>query len=257
MTDVRPDARLVQHQPAVLGDDLLVVHNEYAQGAGVDGILLRRARAKAVAQRDHHGKLRARAFLGLHADRAVHHLHDALRDCHAQARAAVLVLAGAVLLGKGVENFGDVGLVHADAGVPDAEAERGLILILRCTLHGQPDAAPGAGELDGVREDVDEDLLELHIVADIIVVHRAEKAAFIVQSLVLALAHDHGVDLLQHAGEGEFLPAQDDTPGLDAAHIQDVIDERQQMAGAVAGLFQITPCLLRKTFVVQGELVQT
>ena len=110
----------------------------------------------------------------------------------------------------------------------------GEIVENRRALHGQRDAAGRLGKLDRIGQDVDQNFLQLRIVADIVVVRRAEDASFVLQALVAALGHDHGVDLLQDRAEGEFLPAQHQTSGLDPAHIQDVIDQPQKMPRAWA-----------------------
>ena len=73
-----------------------------------------------------------------------------------------------------------------------------------CALHGQCDAAGGIRKLDRIGKDVDEHLLELHIIADIVVADTADDPALIVETLFTALGHDHGIDLFQHAAEGEF-----------------------------------------------------
>ena len=248
------NAHLVKHHARVLRRDGIVVHHQHLQGAGVDfpaaDALL------AVAQAHDDREFRADALFRFDLDAAVHHLHDVLRDGHAEAGAAVLALAAAVLLGEGVEDFGDEGRVHADARVLDAEFHRGLLAEDRRALHRQGDLAGGVGKLDGVGEDVDQNLLELHVVADIIVVHLAHDAAFVAQPLVAALGHDHGVDLLQNRAEGEHLIAQHHPSGLDAAHVENVVDEPQQVLCALAGLGQVFPRLGRERLILEGETVQ-
>ena len=52
---------------------------------------------------------------------AVHHLHEALGNGHAQPRTSKLVLTAAVLLGEGLEDLRDIFLLHTDACIADAE----------------------------------------------------------------------------------------------------------------------------------------
>ena len=56
------DAGLIQHQPRVLGGDLLVIDDQHTHFGGVE-IAAVRALVIAVSQRDHNGELRADALL--------------------------------------------------------------------------------------------------------------------------------------------------------------------------------------------------
>ena len=65
-------------------------------------------------------------------------------------------------------------------------------------FNAQGHAARRVGEFDGVAENVQQHFLQLHVVADIVFVHFIDEPAFVRQAFVLALRHDHGVDLFQH-----------------------------------------------------------
>ena len=59
--------------------------------------------------------------------------------------------------------------------------------------------------------------------------------------LVIALTADDDIDLLDQLAEGERLFLEFHASGFNAAHIQDVIDDGEQMAGTGADLLQEIP----------------
>ena len=143
---------------------------------------------------------------------------------------------GAVLLRKSIKYSGNIVFIHAYSCIPDTETKGGLVLILSSPLHTQSNAATRIRKLDRITQDVDEYLLDLHVVTNVVIIYGTQDAALILKSFILALAHNHRINLLQHGGEGENLSAQYHTPGFNTAHIQNVIDEREQMSCAVASL---------------------
>ena len=112
------------------------------------------------------------------------------------------------------------------------------------------------GELDGVAEDVDEHLPESERVADEILVRLPDHTALVAQSLVLTLTVDDNVDLLRHFPERELLRLELHAARLDAAHVQDVVDEGEQVPGAGADLFQFIAGARREVRIAQGNAVQ-
>ena len=89
---------------------------------------------------------------------------------------------------KGLEELRQEGLVHDYAGVPDHEAQGGLVPEAGDQPDLETDPAAGGRELDGVAEDVDEHLLQLHAVADVVVPESVLQPAAVRQALFLALA---------------------------------------------------------------------
>ena len=112
--DFGRNAHLFQHQPRVLTVHGIVVDDEHVHTLRV---ILLPVGALAVHQRQRHEEGRADAFLALDLNAAVHHLHDALGDCHAETRAAVLAGGRGILLTERLKEFGQKRLVHTDAGV--------------------------------------------------------------------------------------------------------------------------------------------
>ena len=84
----------------------------------------------------------------------------------------------------------------------------------------------------------------------------ADDAALIVQALVLALAVDDDVDLVEELPEGELLVFQRHAAGLDAAHVEDVVDEAEHVLGAGADLFELLARLRLEVGVAQRDVVE-
>ena len=251
------DAHLAQDDLRVLEGDAVVVDHQHAQLSRVQlAALGLRVFPVRLAQGDGDGEGAALPLLALHLNVPVHQLYHALRDGHAQTRAAVAAGGGGVLLAEGVKDVGQVLFAHADAGIPDDEPEGGHVVVAGPLLDQKPHGAALRREFHGVAQDVDHHLLELHGVADVGFVDRALDLAVVLQALVPALADDDGVDLLQGLGEGELLLPDGHAPGLDAAHVQDVVDDPQQVVGGGADLFQILLDPVAGAGVVHGDVVE-
>ena len=99
-------------------------------------------------------------------------------------------------------------------------------------LRGEPDAhldVAVSGELDGVGQQVLEDLLQALGVA----VHRARQVVgeLHVERQVLGLGDvpEVAVDVVAQAGEGDLLDLDGDGAGLDLREVENVVDEVQQV----------------------------
>ena len=122
-------------------------------------------------QRHGDGESGPLSLLALHVDAAVHQFHDALRDRHAQTCTSVPAGGGGILLAESLKKMRQEFFAHADAGVADDEPQGRLSVIPRALFDGEIHVAAGRGELDGVPEDIQQYLLELHGVADVVVIH--------------------------------------------------------------------------------------
>ena len=252
------DADLSQYDLGVLERDAVVVDHKNAQLVRVQISLVRlNALPVRLSERHRHREDRAFALLALHFDVTVHQLHNALGDGHAEAGASVSACGRGVLLAEGFKDMRQVFLAHADAGVADHEFQRRLPVKMRPLLDHKTYRAPFGRELDGIAQDVDQHLLELHDVADIIIIDAARDPAVVAQTFVPALAADHGVDLLKALGKGELLLLDRHAPGFDAAHIQNVVDDPQQMLRGGADLLQVFLHLVAGRGIVHGDVVQT
>ena len=251
-------AHLAENDFRVFKSDPVVVDHQNAHILGNQIILFGwEILSLRFAQRNGYRKNSALALFAFYLNVAVHELHDALGDRHAQARRTVAAGGGRVLLAEGVKNPGQKLLAHTDAGVADDKAERRLPVIARSLLDHKADRPALRRELDRVAENVDHHLLELRGVADIIIVHLTDDAAVVDEPLVPALAADDRVDLLQRLGKGELLLFDGHASGFDAAHVQDVVDDPQQMMGGIADLSQVFLDLIAGRGIVHGDVVQT
>ena len=200
--DLAGDADLLQDDLRMLQRDWIVIDCEDAKLPGVQ-VLLESIAALPIRflQRHCHVERRADALRALHLDMAVHQFDDALRDGQAQAGASVFAGSGGIFLAERLEDVGKILFAHADAGVLDGELQRALAVVAPALLDEERHRAAFRREFDGVAQDVDHDLLELHAVTDVVVVDGADRAAVVRNSLVGALAADDGVDLLEVVGE--------------------------------------------------------
>ena len=182
--------------------------------------------------------------LGPHG--AAEHLGEALADREAEAGAAVLAGGRVVDLAKRLEQAVHAVGADADAGVGDRELQlvaRGGVAVALGELagaDGDGDLAAG-GELDGVADEVDEDLAQAGGVGD-----EPRRGARVddrgeVEALVAELAGgdevDHGLD---EAAQLEGVVLELELVGLDLGEVEDVVDEgEQRVAGAAQGLDEV------------------
>ena len=254
---LRVDSRLAQHQLRVLAGDGVVIDDQHAHVLRMDlARLLAVLPAVGVHEGHCDGKDRALPLLALDLDRAVHHLHDTLRDGQAEPGAAVSVGGGGVLLGKGIEDTRQEFRTHADTGIRDGKAQGGLAVIVRGPLHGQLHPAALRREFHRIAQDIDQDLAQFHGVADVIIVDLGFDMALVVQTLLTALAAEEGIDGLQELAEGELLVAESHAAGFDAGHVQDVIDQVQQVVRGRADLLQVAPGPVGQVRVIESDIVQ-
>ena len=100
-------------------------------------------------------------------------------------------------------------------------------------MRGHRHAPAVAGELDRVRQEVEHDLLELALVADIVAQGLVDSHLELYAVALRALAHQ-GDGVVERGGQIEGSHLQLHAPGLDLGQVEDVVDERQEMlAGGV------------------------
>ena len=252
------DSRQFQHKLCMLQGHRVIIDYKHAQFVQVDVdvsvvllVLFRR-----ILQGDGNGKGGALALFAFYLDVAVHQFYDTLGNGKAQARTAILAGTACVFLGKGLEQLGQKVLAHADTRVLDGKPEGGFAVERGCLLDAEIDAPALVGELDGVPEDVDEHLPELHVVAYEVFVDVSDKVAVVLDSLFLTLHAEHGVYLFHELGEGEFLVLQGELARFDAGHVQNFVDEVQQVFGGASDFLQVVLDLVRKSRFMEGETVQ-
>ena len=223
---------------AVAGIEIVVDDERLESGELLDPFLA--AAAGLQAQRQADDELGAAALLGLHLDRAAHHVDDIPGDGHAEAGALNAADRRGALALERLEDALRERRAHADAGVADAE------LILRAAVQrpgeltdADRDRAARRGELDRVGQQVEQDLLEARPVAADVLVRHVERVHAQLELLGVHLSADDGLDVVQHLGQADLALLEMEPAALDAAHVQDVVDEREQMAARGEGLGQI------------------
>ena len=135
-----------------------------------------------------------------------------------------------VRLAEGLEQGFLLGRRQADTGVVDADAQQYLIGVL---VFGHDPHADRAlmGELDGIADQVGEDLLEPHGVAA-----QAQRGVTVddahqLQALVMGAGGEHGQSVIDQVAQVEREVFQNQLAGLDLGEVQDLVDDRQQVVG--------------------------
>ena len=188
------------------------------------------------AQLHVHGKFGADPLDGAHRDPAVHHVHDIFGDCQPQAGPAVHRGGAGGLLGEGLENVGNELLAHTHAGVVYNKTQHGIVLRFLPLGGREGDLSALAREFDGVAENVDEHLLQLHGIAHVVVVQHRVCDALVVHPLGSGLGVADRVDSVQELLGWNLFIFQQHFAALDPAHIQDIIDQGKQESGRYSDL---------------------
>ncbi|MDT4822466.1 hypothetical protein FQZ97_556660 [compost metagenome] len=173
----------------------------------------------------------AHAFRAFQGDLAAHQLRQPARDRQPQSGAAETPGGTAFALHEGREQVLDVIPGDADAGVLDTDHYHRGLAVHRLDAGMQPDAAV-AGELDGVAEEVEQDLPD----ADAIGMHRRRHPGIHAQAQLQALFMGLRQQQAQHAVD-QFAQVQrfrgDAQPaGFDLRVVEDVVENlRERLSG--------------------------
>ena len=209
-----------------------------------------------IVKRNYNSKLRSDSFFGLDRNSSVHQFNNVLRDRKTETCAAILVVAAAVFLFKGIKDLRDEILFHSDACILYRHFYRRMIFKQRSAFNCKQDVSRGIGKLDGIGKNVNDNLLQFHVIADVVVAYAACNTAFIMKALLVTLQHYHVIDLLKHIAERELFFADDKPARFDAAHVENIIDESEQMSCASSDLFEIFFGIFRQCFITQCKAVK-
>ena len=146
---------------------------------------------------------------------------------------------------------------HPDAGIGDLELQGGLPVEFGFLFYFKFYTAAFGREFNCVAEDVDQHLLQFHVVADVILVELPLDMALVIQTAVHTLAVEHDIDSFQQFLQRELFIPQHEPSGFDAGHIEDIVDQSQQVIGGISDFPQIILGLLRCFGIVQCDVVQT
>ena len=203
----------------------------------------RRHVGRGDGQRDAEG--RALLLLALDRDRAAHQLHEALRDGEAEAGAAEAARRRGVDLAERREEH-----VHPVGRDPDARVADGELDLVRAAagrrgVHEHHDLA-ALGELDRVREQVQEHLPQARLVADdpgrrVVVDEAAE-----LELLLPRPRRDDVERSFDAVAQVERLALEIELAGLDLRVVEDVVDHVQQRVAARVDDLGELPLLARE-----------
>ena len=188
------------------------------------------------------------------ADFTAHGFHELFADGQAEAGAAVKPGGRGVHLTELVKQPGNLVLGDADAGVADGKMQLQTVRDGGVENTNMDTDSTLRGKLDGVADQIGEDLANPHgIAADQRGDFRGDAGSELDFFLLRLQAHD-GDHVFQLAAQAEIHFLQLHFPSLDFREIQDVIDELQQGFAAVPGQPEEVVLLGRQLGVVQqGE----
>ena len=234
--DGRFDAGLLQHGAQHQLVDGVVLGRQHPQGSGVDrlgldvGLRLGRGRGGFVRQprqRQCRGETGSATDLALNRDLALHQLHEIAADGQTQAGAAETACRGGVGLFELFEQLVEAVGGNADARIldPDRQARRGR-------ADGDAHLAL-LGELQGVGDQVVEDLAHPHPVAEIDPAGRRLDGEVKAQVLLFGDPAEGAVGAAGQFGRVEGRGLQLQLPGFDLRQVEHVVENGQQ---GLAGL---------------------
>jgi len=202
-----------------------------------------------------HGERRPPAQFAPDGDAAAHLLHQALDGGKTQAAAGVLVALRVVLLGERLEQFvADEFLAHADAGVGQLKQILRAVIAAVEAFHVHHDLAARRRELDGVGDQIHEDLLD----ADRIRIDPAVEDGVLVADGEADVLHGRGGlhhrdDAFHQQAAVDRLIVQMQVAALDALGVQGVVDQAQHVFTGVADLGDVALDGLH-IILLQGEI---
>ena len=201
-----------------------------------------------------HDELAALARLAFDGDGAAHQVHDALGDGHAKSRARDAADGGAFLTGELLKDVRLELLAHADAVVLDAELVAGVARGGTVLLgYANADHATRGSELDGVGQDVQQDLVEAQRIGDDVLVFDVHGVDEERQPLCRHIGLNDGAHVMDDVGQMHRLLINLDLAVLDAAHVQHVVDEGKEMLAGGGDLLQVVQHLLTVVDVGRGQ----
>ena len=167
------------------------------------------------------------------ADLAAHLLDQMLADGESEAGAAKAAGDAGIPLVEGLKKLAQHIGSDADAGVANDEAQPHGALAGGHGRHGQVDFAL-LGELDGVADKVDQDLLDPMVIAPQHAQWLRRAPHHEVQALGLGEVAHQALDPVQQRVQAEGLLVDDQFTGLDLGQVENVIDDVQQIAASLA-----------------------
>jgi len=110
-----------------------------------------------------------------------------------------------ILLTERVEQLWQEFFAHADAGIADRKAERGLTAKSGSFFEHEDNTASGRGKLNRVPQNIQDHLAQLDLIPDKPIFYMTFDPAVILYAFFFALTANEGIDLLKNSGKGELL----------------------------------------------------
>ena len=230
---LRAHADLSQHLGNTVAGLEIIVHNKSAQTLQLHSVLFFVHHA-AQGKIEAHSKGAAPVDLALHLDGAAHHVHRVLGDSHAQSRALDAADSGALFPFEGVKYMLQKVVAHADAAVADDEIIMGMTGLFGLFLtNSEGHHATNGRELGRVAQNIDKHLVQAQGVENKLLVLHINGVHIKLQAFGPHLGTNHIHQIMNTLGEIAFLLLNDNLAAFNAAHIQNIVNEAQQMiAGA-------------------------
>ncbi len=194
----------------------------------------------AVGLKEGHAEPEERAApqFRLHADLAAHEVDQALADHQAETGTAVDARGRGIGLGEGLEQAFGRGRGDAHAGVLHLEQHLAVRARLAALGHAHADVAL-LGELDGVADQIGQDLAQAHGIAAHGHAHRRIDLHRQRQSLVLRRLLHQAAHRIEHLAQIETDGLQFQLVRLDLGVVEDVVDDAQQLACRAVGCHHV------------------
>ena len=186
----------------------------------------------------------------LNTDATLHGFGETLANAQPQAGAAHARGGAALALNEGLKDPFLIGLRDAYAGIDHLDHQFRASLVFFLHHHPQHHFA-FLGELDGVIHQVGDDLGDARAVAHQGVGHIVVNDGDQFQPLVMSHGGEQRDGVVHAAAQGEGRPFQVELAGLQAGKVENVVDDRQQVARRIFDGAQILLLHL-----VEGRLAQ-
>ena len=211
---------------------VVVHHDDGATWPGVADDLLFGGRGgqRSVDRRQHQPHLErgALAVFAGHGNFAAQRVGQKLGDGEAKPQPRQRAHAFRLAALEGLVNPGEVAFGNAASGIGDGEG-RDLIAIADIEAH-----RAAIGELDGIRQQVDEDLAQALFIGAHVTRHHAGALMLEGQALGKRLRAEHVDDLVEKVLQVDFVGIDLQAARLDLGNVEKTVDQAGEMFGGAA-----------------------
>ena len=213
-----------------------VAHRQHGLVGGVCG--LRQIDGSAQPQPDPDAEGGADALLAGDADIAAHHFCQTPGQRQPEAGAAELAAHGDIGLGEGLEQAGEAFLGETDTRIFDVDPQADAICLTGLQADAHLDPA-GGGELDGIGQQVEQDLLDAQGVAEEYIRYSGVNLFNQFQALFFCPVRHHRAATLNQAMQAEAGGFKLHVAGGYLRQIEQVVDDAGEASTGAGDLVQI------------------